>query len=74
MSPKTELKYLYAKIVTNNDDEEKLLRYEAQKNVPVIDFYDLADIKKLFSKFKLKEVRQDFIFPYKIIKSIILKI
>ena len=69
MSPKTELKVmLYAK---NSYKymmmKKKLLRYEAQKNVPVIDFYDLADIKKLFSKFKLKEVRQDFIFPYKII-------
>ena len=68
MSPKTELKVmLYAK---NSYKymmmKKKLLRYEAQKNVPVIDFYDHEDIKKLFSKFKLKEVRQEFIFPYKI--------
>ena len=46
--------------------KEKLIRYEAQKGVPVIDFYDDNDIKILFKKFKIIDVRQDFIFPYEI--------
>ena len=46
--------------------KENLIRYEAQKGVPVIDFYDYNDIKKLFKKFKIIEVQQRFIFPYKI--------
>ena len=46
--------------------KENLIRYEAQKNVPVIDFYDSNDVKILFEKFKIVDVKQDFIFPYKI--------
>ncbi len=46
--------------------KDKLIRYEAQKGVPVIDFYDHSDIQKLFKKFKILSVKQDFIFPYKI--------
>ncbi len=68
MTKKTEFKLmLYAKnsykyFLTNNN----LSRYEAQKGVPIIDFYEIADIKKLFKKFIIKEIYQDFIFPYKI--------
>ena len=46
--------------------KKNLIRYEAQKGVPVIDFYDHNDIKKLFKKFKIIDVQQRFIFPYKI--------
>lgn len=46
--------------------KENLIRYEAQKGVPVIDFYDHNDIKILFKKFKIIDVKQRFIFPYKI--------
>tara|TARA_B100000029_G_C17366705_1_gene884608 strand:- start:46 stop:840 length:795 start_codon:yes stop_codon:yes gene_type:complete len=68
MTKKTILKImLYAKnsykffLMENN-----LARYEAQKNVPVIDFYDKNQIKKIFRKFKIINMYQDFIFPYKI--------
>ena len=46
--------------------KENLIRYEAQKGVPVIDFYDFNDIKVLFKKFKIIDIKQRFIFPYKI--------
>jgi len=46
--------------------KENLIRYEAQKGVPVIDFYDHNDIKMVFKKFKIVDVQQRFIFPYKI--------
>ena len=46
--------------------KENLIRYEAQKGVPVINFYTHADIKSIFRKFKIIDIRQDFIFPYKI--------
>ena len=46
--------------------KENLLRYESQKGVPVIDFYYQSDIKKIFKKFKIINIKQDFIFPYKI--------
>ena len=46
--------------------KENLIRYEAQKGVPVIDFYDYDDIKVLFNKFKIIDIRQKFIFPYKL--------
>ena len=45
---------------------ENLIRYEAQKDVPVIDFYNHSDIKILFKKFKIIDIKQKFIFPYKI--------
>ena len=45
---------------------ENLIRYEAQKGVPVIDFYNHSDIKILFKKFKIIDIKQKFIFPYKI--------
>jgi hypothetical protein len=46
--------------------KDDLIRYEAQKGVPVIDFYDKDDIMQLFKNFKILEIKQDFIFPYKI--------
>ena len=46
--------------------KDGLSRYEAQKNVPVIDFYDRNDILKLLKNFKIMDIKQDFIFPYKI--------
>ena len=46
--------------------KKNLIRYEAQKNVPVIDFYTKDEIRKLFKKFKIVEMKQDFVFPYKI--------
>ena len=46
--------------------KENLIRYEAQKGVPVIDFYEHNDIKLLFKKFKIIDIKQRFIFPYKI--------
>ena len=46
--------------------KENLIRYEAQKGVPVIDFYDYDDIRVLFNKFKIIDIRQKFIFPYKL--------
>lgn len=46
--------------------KENLLRYESQKGVPVIDFYNQSDIKKIFKKFEIINIKQDFIFPYKI--------
>ena len=46
--------------------KDGLSRYEAQKNVPVIDFYNLDDILKLLKNFKIIDIKQDFIFPYKI--------
>ena len=46
--------------------KDNLIRYEAQKGVPVIDFYNINDLNKLFKKFKILEIKQDFIFPYKI--------
>ncbi len=45
---------------------ENLIRYEAQKGVPVIDFYENVNIKSLFKKFKIIDIQQRFIFPYKI--------
>tara|TARA_B100001057_G_scaffold429647_1_gene455869 strand:- start:347 stop:1147 length:801 start_codon:yes stop_codon:yes gene_type:complete len=45
---------------------ENLIRYEAQKGVPVIDFYNQSDIKIIFKKFKIINIEQDFIFPYEI--------
>ncbi len=68
MNKKTELKImLYAK---NSYKfylmKKNLARYEAQKNVPVIHFYDTDDISKIFNKFIIKEIYQDFIFPYSI--------
>ena len=35
-------------------------------NTNVINFYTHADIKSIFRKFKIIDIRQDFIFPYKI--------
>ena len=46
--------------------KDNLSRYEAQKNVPVIDFYNREDILKLLKSFKIIDIKQDFIFPYKI--------
>ena len=46
--------------------KDNLIRYEAQKGVPVIDFYTKEDLRNLFKKFKILEIKQDFIFPYKI--------
>ena len=46
--------------------KDNLIRYEAQKGVPVIDFYNINDLNQLFKKFKILEIKQDFIFPYKI--------
>lgn len=46
--------------------KENLIRYEAQKGVPVIDFYEHDDIRLLFKKFKIIDIQQKFIFPYKI--------
>ena len=46
--------------------KENLIRYEAQKGVPVIDFYEHNDIKLLCKKFKIIDIQQRFIFPYKI--------
>ena len=46
--------------------KENLTRYEAQKGVPVIDFYDHSDVRIIFKKFKVINIEQDFIFPYKI--------
>lgn len=46
--------------------KENLARYEAQKGVPVIDFYDQNDIKLIFKKFKIIDIKQRFIFTYKI--------
>ena len=46
--------------------KDNLIRYEAQKGVPAIDFYDRDEVVKLFNKFKILEIKQDFIFPYKI--------
>tara|TARA_B100001057_G_C22869335_1_gene958067 strand:+ start:5612 stop:6397 length:786 start_codon:yes stop_codon:yes gene_type:complete len=46
--------------------KDNLTRYEAQKGVPVIDFYERNDLLNLFKKFKILEIKQDFIFPYKI--------
>ncbi len=46
--------------------KDNLIRYEAQKGVPVIDFYQNSDILTLFKKFKIVSIEQDFIFPYKI--------
>ncbi len=46
--------------------KDNLIRYEAQKGVPVIDFYDHNDIKILFKKFKIIDIQQRFIFPYKL--------
>ena len=68
MSRKTTLKImLYAK---NSYKyflmKKKILRYEAQKGVPKIDFYDYNDLKKICKKFKIKEIKQDFIFPFEI--------
>lgn len=55
---KNSYKYLLMK--------ENLIRYEAQKGVPVIDFYTHDDIKLIFKKFKIVDIKQDFIFPYEI--------
>ena len=42
-------------------------RYEAQKGCPVVYKVDMTDIKRLIkNKFKVIDVKQDFIFPYKI--------
>ena len=46
--------------------KENLMRYESQKGVPVIDFYDNNDLNIIFKKFKIIKIEQDFIFPYKI--------
>ena len=45
--------------------KENLVRCR-QKGVPVIDFYNINDLNQLFKKFKILEIKQDFIFPYKI--------
>ena len=65
----TEIKImLYAK----NSYKNMLLnstayRYEAQKGCPVVFTTDINKLKKLINKkFKVLEIKQDFIFPYRI--------
>ncbi len=65
----TEIKImLYAK----NSYKNMLLnktpyRFEAQKGCPVVFTTDYEELKKLINKkFKILEMKQDFIFPYKI--------
>ena len=42
-------------------------RYESQKDCPVVYKLDKDDLKKLIKKkFKILDIKQDFIFPYKI--------
>ena len=41
-------------------------RYEAQAGVPKCDTVNIEDVKRIFSKFKIIDFYQDFIFPYKI--------
>ena len=42
-------------------------RYEAQKNCPIVFKVNEDDIKNLIkNKFKIVDIKQDFIFPYKI--------
>jgi len=79
-SNKTEIKImLYAK----NSYKNMLLnatpyRFEAQKGCPVVFTTDHEELKKIIhKKFKILEIKQDFIFPYKIKeykKNIYLKI
>jgi len=79
-SKKTEIKImLYAK----NSYKNMLLnatpyRFEAQKGCPVVFTTDHEELKKIIhKKFKILEIKQDFIFPYKIKeykKNIYLKI
>ena len=61
--------YQFFQQIINHDHflmKENLIRYEAQKGVPVIDFYENVNIKSLFKKFKIIDIQQRFIFPYKI--------
>ena len=44
-------------------------RYEAQKGCPVVHKIDLETLEQLiFNKFKILDIKQDFIFPYQITK------
>ena len=44
--------------------KEGLERFERVKNVPIANTYSIEEIKKLFNKFKITEIKQDHIFPY----------
>ena len=45
---------------------ENLERFERKENVPIANTYSTNEIKELFKKFRIIEIRKDHIFPYQI--------